>query len=115
MVNFKITKKQKILEVNNDMAHNYYFLVYGHIYNEDKTRYRKFKFVIWFDIFDLQEYFDKEYITDDDVKEYVSFCVEGIENSYITEIKDYYDTEGLKNFYDYCRETIENYNKICCA
>lgn len=115
MVNFKITKKQKILEVNNDMAHNYYFLVHGHIYNEDKTRYRKFKFVIWFDIFDLQEYFDKEYITNDDVKEYVDFCIEGIENSYITEIKDYNDTEGLKNFYDYCNDTIKRYNEICCV
>ena len=115
MVNFKITKKQKILEVNNDKAHNFYYLVYGKIYNEDKTRYRKFKFVEWFDIFDLQEYFDKDYITNDDVKEYVDFCIEGIENSYITEIKDYNDTEGLKNFYDYCNDTIKRYNEICCA
>lgn len=112
MVDFKITKKQKILEVNNDMAHNYYFLVYGHIYNEDKTRYRKFKFVEWFDIFDLQEYFDKDYITDDDVKQYVN---ELVDTTYIMQIKDYNDKEGLKNFYDYCRETIENYNRICCA
>ena len=112
MVDFKITKKQKILEVNNDMAHNYYFLVYGHIYNEDKTRYRKFKFVEWFDIFDLQEYFDKDYITDDDIKQYVN---ELVDTTNITQIKDYYDTEGLKNFYDYCRETIDRYNRICCA
>ena len=112
MVDFKITKKQKILEVNNDKAHNFYFLIYGHIYNEDKTRYRKFKFVEWFDIFDLQEYFDKDYITNDDVKQYVN---ELVDTTNITEIKDYYDTEGLKNFYDYCRETIENYNRICCV
>ena len=115
MVDFEITKTKKLLETNNEMAHNYYYLIYGRIYNEEKTRMRKFKYVVWFDIFDLQEYFEKDIITNDDVKEYVSLCVEGIENSYITQIKDYYDTEGLKNFYDYCRETIENYNRICCA
>ena len=111
MVDFKITKKQKILEVNNDKAHNFYFLIYGHIYNEEKTRYRKFKFVEWFDIFDLQEYFEKEYITEDDIKQYVN---ELIDTTNITNIKDYNDKEGLKNFYDFCNDTIRNYNNICC-
>ena len=111
MVDFKITKKQKILEVNNDKAHNFYFLIYGHIYNEEKTRYRKFKFVEWFDIFDLQEYFDKDYITEDDIKQYVN---ELIETTNITNIKDYNDKEGLKNFYDFCNDTIRRYNNICC-
>lgn len=111
MVDFKITKKQKILEVNNDKAHNFYFLIYGHIYNEEKTRYRKFKFVEWFDIFDLQEYFDKDYITEDDIKQYVN---ELIDTTNITNIKDYNDKEGLKNFYDFCNDTIRRYNNICC-
>lgn len=111
MVDFKITKKQKILEVNNDMAHNYYYLVYGRIYNKEKTRYRKFKFVEWFDIFDLQEYFEKEYITNDDIKQYVN---ELIDTTNITNIKDYNDKEGLKNFYDFCNDTIRRYNNICC-
>lgn len=111
MVDFKITKKQKILEVNNDKAHNFYFLIYGHIYNEEKTRYRKFKFVEWFDIFDLQEYFEKEYITEDDIKQYVN---ELIDTTNITNIKDYNDKEGLKNFYDFCNDTIRRYNNVCC-
>ena len=111
MVDFKITKKQKILEVNNDKAHNFYYLVYGHIYNEEKTRYRKFKFVEWFDIFDLQEYFEKEYITEDDIKQYVN---ELIDTTNITNIKDYNDKEGLKNFYDFCNDTIRRYNNVCC-
>lgn len=113
MVDFEITKKQKLLEVNNDKAHNFYYLIYGRIYNKEKTRYRKFKFVEWFDIFDLQEYFEKDIITNDDVKEYVDFCIEGIENTYLMEIKDYNDTEGLKEFYDFCNVSIENYNSIC--
>lgn len=111
MVDFKITKKQKILEVNNDKAHNFYYLVYGRIYNKEKTRYRKFKFVEWFDIFDLQEYFEKEYITEDDIKQYVN---ELIDTTNITNIKDYNDKEGLKNFYDFCNDTIRRYNNVCC-
>lgn len=109
MVDFEITKQKKILEVNNDMCHNYYFLVYGRIYNEGKTRYRKFKYVEWFDIFDVQEFFEeKEYITENDIKEYLN----KLENCYLTSIKDYNDEKGLKDFYDYCNETIEKYNKI---
>lgn len=111
MVDFEITKTQKLLETNNEMAHNYYYLIYGRIYNEEKTRMRKFKYVEWFDIFDLQEYFDKDYITEDDIKQYVN---ELIDTTNITNIKDYNDKEGLKNFYDFCNDTIRRYNNICC-
>ena len=108
MVDFKITKKQKLLEVNNDMAHNFYYLICGHIYNDDKTRYRKFKYVVWFDIFDLQEYYEKDYITNVDIKNYIDI----LEIPCLVNIKNYNDTEGLKEFYNYCNETIENYNQI---
>ena len=69
---------------------------------------RKFKYVEWFDIFDVQEFFDKDWITKDDVKEFAK----NIENCYLTSIKDYDDIEGLKQFYSFCRESIENYNKV---
>lgn len=108
MVDFEITKKQKLLEVNNDMAHNYYYIIYGRILNENKTRCRKFKYVLWFDIFDLQEYFEKDIITKNDIKEYI----DNWENSYLLNIKDYNDKEGLNDFYSYCNETIEDYNQI---
>lgn len=111
MVDFEITKTKKLLETNNEMAHNYYYLIYGRIYNEEKTRMRKFKYVVWFDIFDLQEYFEKEYITEDDIKQYVN---ELIDTTNITNIKDYNDKEGLKNFYDFCNDTIRRYNNVCC-
>ena len=109
MVDFEITKTKKLLETNNEMAHNYYYLIYGRIYNEEKTRYRKFKFVEWFDIFDLQEYFEKDIITKEDIKNYLN----DLEIGYLTSLKSYDDIEGLKEFYDYCNETIENYNNIC--
>ena len=108
MVDFEITKTQKIKEVKNDMCHNYYFLILGRIYNEGKTRMRKFKYVQWFDIFDVQEFFEeKEFITEKDVREYLN----NLEVPYLYNIKDYNDEKGLKEFYAYCNETIENYNK----
>ena len=102
------TKINLLWEHNCDMAHNYYYIYYGKIYNEDKTRYRKFKYVDWFDIFDLQEYYDKDYITKEDIRNYALT----LENGYLLSIKDYNDTKGLKEFYNYCRESIENYNRI---
>ena len=109
MVDFEITKQQKIKEVNCDMCHNYYFLIHGRIYNEGRTRMRKFKYVLWFDIFDVQEFFeDKEYITYDDVLEYRN----NLEVPYLYNIKDYNDEKGLKEFYEYCNSTIEEYNRV---
>lgn len=112
MVNFEITKKQKIKEVSNDMCHNYYYLIYGRIYNDDKTKYRKFKFVEWFDIFDLQEYYEKDFITDTEIKTYIDNLTDNMGCSYLSDIKNYNDEKGLKEFYNYCNETIENYNRI---
>lgn len=108
MVDFKVTKKIKLLEVDNDMCHNYYYLIQGKIFNKEKTRYRKFKYVEFFDIFDLQEYFEKDLITKNDIKIFLN----DIENSYLANIKDFEDKETLKEFYEYCNETIKNYNDI---
>lgn len=113
MVDYKITKKVKLLEVNNDMCHNYYYLVHGKIINGEKTRCRKFKFVVWHDIFDVQEFFDEnEYITDDDLKQYRDEIVWATIEPYMNGIKDYNDEKGLKEFYDMCNSSIENYNMI---
>lgn len=108
MVNVEYTKIQKINEVNNDMVHNYYYIYYGRIYNQEHTKYRKFKYIYWFDIFDVQEFFEKDVITKQDVREYAL----NIENNYIYNIKDYEDKESLKKFYKNCNETIRKYNKI---
>ena len=108
MVDFEITKKQKLLEVNNDMCHNYYYLIHGRIYNDGKTKYKKFKYVLWFDIFDVQEYFEKDIISKEDVKQYMN----EIESNYLTMIENYEDTKKINEFYKYCNETIEDYNRI---
>lgn len=70
--NFEInfTRIKKIYEVNNSMCHNFYFQYNGRIYNESKTKYRQFVFVLWFDIFDVMEFFDADAVTQEDIKEY---------------------------------------------
>ena len=104
MLDFRITKKEKLYEQNNDMAHNYYYLIHGRIYNtEDKTRYRRFRYVEWFDIFDVQEFYEKDYITKEDIKNYVDELSVSTIESYIS---------SLKEFYKFCNETIENYNNL---
>lgn len=110
MVDFKITKTQKLKEVNNSMCHNYYYIIYGRIYNESKTKYRKFKYVIWFDIFDIQEYYEKDFVTKEEIKNYVDDLIYSISHTY--NIKNFNDEKELKSFYEYCNETIEEYNKI---
>lgn len=110
IVDYKITKLMKIYEVNNDMVHNYYYVAYGKILNKDHTRCRKFKFVICFSIFDVMEYFDKDRVSKEDIREYASALV--YNDSYLLNINDYDDIEHLKEFYEYCRKTIDNYNKI---
>lgn len=108
MVNVEYTKINLLYEQNNDMVHNFYYIYYGRIYNEEKTRYRKFKYVEWFDMFDVQEYYEKEWITKEDIRNYALT----LENSYLLCIKDFDDKKHLKEFYDYCKESIENYNKM---
>lgn len=112
MIDFEITKKQKIKEVNNDMCHNYYYLIYGKIYNNDKTKIRKFKFIVWFDFFDLQEYYEKEIIKKEEIKIYVDDLIFNVVCSYIAKIKDFDDQKKLNEFYNYCNYTIQKYNDI---
>lgn len=105
MVDYKITKTKLLLEQNNDMCHNYYFLVQGRIYNEDKTKYRKFKYVEWVDIFDIMEYYEIEWVTIKDARDFVLECAE----SRIA-VKDFDDEKSLKDFYAMCNETIQDWN-----
>lgn len=102
----KITKKEKLQEINNSMCHNFYYLIYGHIYNDEKTRYKKFKFVLFFDAFDIQEYFEQDHYTKDNIKEYINALIDG----YIGLIPNYNNT---KDFYNTCNDTIEIFNRIC--
>lgn len=115
----KITKRKKLLEINNDMCHNFYYLINGRFYNDDKTAYRKFKFVIWFDIFDVDEYFN--YVDFDDGCEWIDrpitknmideYCEEIIWST-VSIVSDYNNENQLKNFYEICNDSIHDYNRI---
>ena len=103
-MNIKITKREKLKEVNNEMCHNYYYLIHGRIINDDDTMYKKFKFVLWFDAFDIQEFYEIDSYTKADITNYINELI----YSYTELINSYDDTSY---FYQICNESIENYNK----
>ena len=100
----KINKTEKLLEVNNDMVHNFYFLIKGRMYNDSKTESKKFKFVIWFDIFDVLEYFESESISESDLYNYLNDLIA----CNLDQIKSYNDCQ---DFYNTCHQSINNFNK----
>lgn len=101
----KITKRVKLLEVNNDKCHNYYYLIHGKILNHDGTRCRKFRFVVWFDNEDIGEYFNVDYYKEKHVKEYLDECI--MANCIMIN----HDNDTAY-FYDICRESIKKYNNL---
>lgn len=111
-MNFEITKMEKIREINNDMVHNYYYLVHGRLYTGDHKRYLKIKHVVYFDIFDIQEYFDKERTTQADTKEYARELAYSNISYYIGNITGEQDRNGLKALLGYCNATIKEYNEM---
>lgn len=101
----EVTKRTLWHEVNNDMCHNYYYLVYVRIYNADRTKYRKAKFIVWVDAEDVCEHVDSDTYTQKDVQE----LVDDIVCSELDTINSYDDT---KDFYDFCNRSIERFNSI---
>lgn len=101
----KITKRTLIDRRANSMENNWYYLIQGRIYNDTCTKFKRFKFVVFFDGEDLWDYFGKDYISNEDIKEYLNACIEG----YTVLIGGYDDTD---NFYNVCRETIDKFNEV---
>ena len=101
----KITKKQKLNEVCNDKCHNYYYLVHGRIINDDNTKYKKFRFVVWLDAFDICDLLEKDEYTKKDVLE----CVDAMTEVMVANIKSFDD---CSYFYEQCNETINRYNNL---
>ena len=105
----ELTTHKKILEVNNSMCHNYYYVQYGRIYNAEHKRYRKFKFVEWFDIFDVMEYFEKDSVTQQEIAEFANETAWSMCEMFANSIKSYDD---CKEFYELCNKTINDYNGV---
>ena len=102
----KVTKRTKIKEVNNDMCHNWYYLINGKIINNEGTRCRPFRFVVWFDVYDVMENARKEdTYTKQDIKDCLDMCVFG----YTDTIRGY-EPEQCREFFNLCKDSIENWN-----
>ena len=106
----ELTTHKKLLEVNNSMCHNFYYLQHGRIYNADHTRFRKFKFVEWFDIFDVMEYFEKDVVSKQEIAEFANEIAWSTSETFKNGIKSYDD---CKEFYELCNKTINDYNGVC--
>ena len=105
----EFTRYEKILEVNNSMCHNYYYLQYGRIYNKDRTQFRRFKFVEWSDIDSICDYYDKDFVTNQEI----SRCMEEYawatcESQAVYLIKSFDECDA---FYDWCNKTIRDFNR----
>ena len=102
----KITKREKLQEINNSMVHNWYFLIKGRIINDECTKMKKFRFVVWFDVWDLLEWLESDSYTEKDIKNYLDeliFCC------FTDFIKSY---EDCAEFYELCNASIERYNSV---
>ena len=104
-MNIKVTKRTKLNEVNNDMCHNWYYLINGKIINDEGTRYRPFRFVVWFDVFDVMENAGKDSYNKKDIAEYLDTII----FSYTDMIRGY-EPEQCRDFFEQCNQSIKNYN-----
>ena len=100
----KINKTEKLLEVNNDMVHNFYFLIKGRMYNDSKTESKKFKFVIWFDVFEVLEYFESDSYSESDIYDFLN----DLTANELSLIKSYNDCQ---DFYNKCHQSIDKFNE----
>ena len=100
----KINKTEKLLEVNNTMVHNFYFLIKGRMYNNSKTESKKFKFVIWFDVFELLEYFESDSYSESDIYDFLN----DLTANELSLIKSYDDCQ---DFYNKCHQSIDKFNE----
>lgn len=96
----KKTKRSLLHEICNEKCHNWYYYIRGRIYDEQKTRYRKFAFIVFLDV--LEE-LDGDTYTKADIKDYLNEVIDGMP------YPD--DFDNCQNFFNICNETIDNYNR----
>ena len=103
----EITRKRLVREVNNDMCHNYYYEFRFRVYTNE-THYFKGNFVLWFDVQDVGEFFDKDVVTKKEIAEYA----DEVGCSFLSNAPSKnVSAETMRQFYDDCRKTIEDYNR----
>ena len=102
----KVTKIRLIREVNNCMCHNFYYEVRFRVY-ANEHHYWKGNFVVWFDTYDLADFYDKDTFTKKEIREYIEMLAS---NFLDAAPKKNVTRETMAGFYAACSETIANYN-----
>lgn len=104
--------KSKLLDsgFNSMEGHYWYYLYYFRIYNQDKSKYVRYAFVVNFDGEDFDEFrYDEEtdsymncYTPKDYADEFASSFIYAYKFSY----------ENHDEFFDACKDSIEKYNRL---
>lgn len=109
----EITKSKLLDDGFNSMeGHYWYYLYYFRIYNEDKSKYVRYAFVVNFDGEDFAEFNyddEREVCYDYKPKDYA----DELASSFIYAYKFSY--ENHDEFFDACKDSIEKYNRRVSA
>ena len=107
----KITRRELLRHDNNEMVTNWFYLVHGRLVNDDDTKYKRFKFVVWIDGQDLW-FYDGDGTTDNEedwsfvpLDEYLNYYAIP---SFTDCINSYDDCDY---FYEICNDSIRNWNE----
>lgn len=101
-INVRLTRVDFLKHVSSCWYNNYYFLAHGRVYTDPTCkRFYKIKFVVWFDIFDLQEW-----IEPDDDDEHDDEHDDVIINDDVA--RDYAKELSINWLYTYVPKDVEN-------
>lgn len=100
------TTMSLLREVNNDMCHNYYWLVRVRLVSEGRVW--RSRFVVWFDVQDACEYFDLDVLSKKKIREYAAV----VAGSFLDSLKtENFTRADWRRFHAMCVQSIEGYNK----
>lgn len=105
MSEIKITRRECLESWNNTTASGAYYLIHGRVYNESRTGYYKFKFILFFDF--AIDCYDPESDSDIPFPDVLENAIYG----FIPDCGDLYGTPALRSFIDDCNATIAAYNE----
>lgn len=113
-MDIKITKKEILQDINNEMNTYKTYLVHAKITNSNNTWSKKLKFIYTIEKNEIFEYVDKAYLTQQEQKEITNEILYFALETYNTD-KDTSEINDFKNalteMIDYCNYTIHEYNK----